>query len=380
MKRRDFFKVVGGTILLMQSPRLVFASPSMATDRNKKFIWIILRGAMDSLHTVIPEFDSEYTKLRPRLSKQITEPTLKIGKGFAFNPAMQNMYKLYQQKELLPIVAVGSGYPSRSHFDGQDFLEGGTGTQNIKSGWLARAVDQKQVEAVAIDYAKPVSLRGSSKVTTWYPSKLKEADNDVFSTLEKLYQGDKRLTASLKGGLELKANAGGMKDSKAKKGSLSELTADCANLLLKSKTMDCAMLETVGWDTHNAQHSRLDRQLRELDAGLLSLKQAMGKEWKNTVVAIATEFGRTARENGTQGTDHGTGGVMFLAGGGVKGGQVLGKWPGLKDDQLFQNRDLMPTTNTFDWLATALSQHWQLNSEQIKHVFPTGKIYQDRVV
>ncbi|RLV58019.1 DUF1501 domain-containing protein [Parashewanella curva] len=380
MKRRDFFKVVGGSILLMQSPKLVFASPSVTSGSNKKFIWIILRGAMDSLHTVIPEFDSDYSKLRPKLSKQITEPTLKIDKGFAFNPAMQNMHKLYQQKELLPIVAVGSGYQSRSHFDGQDFLEGGTGTQNIKSGWLARAVNQKQVEAVAIDYAKPVSMRGSRNVTTWYPSKLKEADDDVFATLEKLYQGDERLTASLQGGLELKADAGGMKAGKAKKGSLSELTTACANLLLKSKTMDCAMLETVGWDTHNAQHSRLDRQLKELDAGLLALKQAMGKEWKKTVVAIATEFGRTARENGTGGTDHGTGGVMFLAGGGVKGGQVLGQWPGLKPEQLFQNRDLMPTTNTFDWLATALSQHWSLNSEQIKHVFPTGKIYKDRIV
>jgi uncharacterized protein (DUF1501 family) len=118
------------------------------------------------------------------------------------------------------------------------------------------------------------------------------------------------------------------------------------------------MLELGGWDTHNNQAARLKRQLSELDQGLEQLKKGLKDQWQNTVVIVATEFGRTAKENGTGGTDHGTASAMSLAGCAVKGGEVLGDWPGLKNSQLFEQRDLMPTTNTFSWMAGVVNHHW----------------------
>ena len=378
MQRRDFIKLMGGSIILLQSPKWALANHSTNTNRPI-FIWIIMRGALDALHTVIPEFEPNYHSLRPNLAKQIPSPRLALSNGFTLNPALKNLHTWYQQKQLLPIVAVGSGYPSRSHFDGQDYLESGTGTQNTKTGWLARALNQKHSNAIAIDYSTPVSLRGSKAVNTWYPAKLKPADDDIYQTLKTMYQNDKPLLDNLNHGLAIKSKTENL-DHKKSKANFASLTRGCAQLLTQSPDMDCAMLEIGGWDTHNAQQPRLARQLKDLDEGLAELKTSLGPLWKHTVVTLATEFGRTVRENGTGGTDHGTGSVMFFAGGAVKGGRILGNWPGLKPQQLFENRDLMPTTNTFSWMATALSQHWQLNPSLIKHVFPQQDIYNTSLI
>ena len=144
--------------------------------------------------------------------------------------------------------------------------------------------------------------------------------------------------------------------------------------------VDCAMLELGGWDTHNNQSNRLARQLTELDNGLLALKEGLAEQWDNTVVIIASEFGRTAKENGTKGTDHGTAGALMLAGGAVSGGQVLGNWPGLEKNKLFEERDLMPTTNSFAWLASVLAQHWEMDKKQLQQVFPDIKPYTDNLI
>ncbi|MDC2887535.1 DUF1501 domain-containing protein [Psychrosphaera algicola] len=130
------------------------------------------------------------------------------------------------------------------------------------------------------------------------------------------------------------------------------------------------MLELGGWDTHNNQANRLTRKLAELDNGLNALESALKETWNDTVVVIATEFGRTVRENGTGGTDHGTASCMFVAGGAVKGGKVLGEWPGLAPEQLFENRDLQPTSSAFSWMSALLSEHWQMSPDQLAKVFP----------
>jgi len=140
------------------------------------------------------------------------------------------------------------------------------------------------------------------------------------------------------------------------------------------------MLELGGWDTHNNQANRLSKKLTELDTGLAELKAGLGAEWKNTVVIIGTEFGRTAKENGTGGTDHGTGSAMFLAGGALNGGRVLGQWPGLADNQLFEQRDLMPTTNSFSWIANVLVQQWKFSHEELFQVFPHLTAYDEKLL
>jgi uncharacterized protein (DUF1501 family) len=161
------------------------------------------------------------------------------------------------------------------------------------------------------------------------------------------------------------------KQSKKRQGKFIDLTKACANLLTnQNENIDCAMLEFGGWDTHSNQSNRLERNLNELDQGLGELKEGLGKEWQNTVIIIGTEFGRTVKENGTGGTDHGTGSALFLAGGAVQGGRVLGDWPGLETSQLFEQRDLMPTSNSYSWISNVLANHWQIPESALQHVFP----------
>ncbi len=130
----------------------------------------------------------------------------------------------------------------------------------------------------------------------------------------------------------------------------------------------------------NNQLNRLAGKLSELDDGILALKEGLGKEWDNTAVVIGTEFGRTAKENGTSGTDHGTASSLMLAGGAISGGRVIGEWPGLTNKELYKERDLMPTSSTFGWLATLLAQHWGLNNSQLAQVFPGIKPYNVKLV
>ncbi len=381
--RRKFIKMAGAGLAVLSFPM----STAFAFDKNndvktkKKIIWVVLRGALDSLHTVIPTFDKQYQILRPKLSSSFKAPLLPLENGFALHPSLKNMHQWYQEKSMIPIVAVSSGYPKRSHFDGQDFLESGKGEIDHDSGWLARAINIKNKRALAVSRATPISLRSSEQVHTWYPSKLQSAEDDTLETLSQLYQYDEALKGKLEKAIEVKNlvdnKAGG---KKKRKGKFIELSKSCATLMTEDNTLDCAMLELGGWDTHNNQSSRLVNKLSELDSGLAALKTGLGDEWQNTVIIIATEFGRTAKENGTGGTDHGTASALFLAGGAVNGGKVEGSWPGLKSDELFKQRDLMPTSNSFAWFANVLSQHWQFSEQELADVFPQLKSYNKSLI
>jgi len=390
--RRQFVKMAGAGLAMLSFPMssaFAAGNPSktkltgnLAGKSSPKIVWVVLRGALDSLHTIVPTFDEQYFKLRPKLSKSFKSPLLPLEKGFALHPSLSNLHQWYQEKSLLPIVAVSSGYPKRSHFDGQDFLESGKTEIDHDSGWLARAINAKHKNALAVSRSTPISLRSplvqSEQVNTWYPSKFKNADEDIYAALTKLYQNDAALKEKLTSALEVKGLVGD--GQKKRKGKFNDLAKSCAKLMTGEQGIDCAMLELGGWDTHNNQSLRLARKLSELDNGLAELKTGLGDEWKNTVVIIATEFGRTAKENGTGGTDHGTASALFLAGGSVNGGKVQGQWPGLKPDELFQQRDLMPTTNSFGWFASVLSQHWQLSEQELQQVFPQVKSYSDTLL
>jgi len=391
LSRRKFMKMAGASLAVLSFPMAsAFAvqAKGKSTFNSKtkpKIIWVVLRGALDSLHTIVPTFDTQYAKLRPKLSTSFNSPLLPLEKGFALHPSLRNLHHWYQDKSLLPIVAVSSGYAKRSHFDGQDFLESGKGEIDHDSGWLARAIEVKSKSALAIARSTPISLRSSlvrsEQVNTWYPSKFKSADEDIYAALNELYKNDAALKENLTSALKVKGlvaeNAEG---NKIQKGKFVDLAKSCAKLITAEQGVDCAMLELGGWDTHNNQSNRLSRKLTELDTGLAELKAGLGDEWQNTVVIIGTEFGRTAKENGTGGTDHGTASALFLAGGAVNGGKVKGRWPGLKPDELFQQRDLMPTSNSFGWMASVLSQHWQFSEQELQQVFPQVKSYSDSLI
>jgi len=379
--RRKFLKMAGAGLAVLSIPMgsaLAFAAKESA---RPKIVWVMLRGALDSLHTIIPTTDSQYQKLRPKLSASFKSPLLPLSNNFALHPALSHLHQWYQDKSLIPIVAVSSGYQRRSHFDGQDFLETGLTDIDHDNGWLARAINIKNKQALAISRTTPISLRSSEQVNTWYPSKLKSADDDIYQALTKLYQQDELLQSTLAKGLEVKnmvmnEQAG----QKVKQGKFVDLSKACAKLMTGEKGVDCAMLELGGWDTHNNQPNRLDRKLKELDDGLATLRQGLADEWQNTVVIVATEFGRTAKENGTLGTDHGTGSAMFLAGGALRGGTVKGSWPGLAQKELFEQRDLKATSNSFAWIANVLAQHWQFSEQQLKQVFPHIDAYRSNLI
>jgi len=282
-----------------------------------------------------------------------------------------NLHAWYQAKELLPVVAVSSGYSSRSHFDGQDFLEAGLGHIDHESGWLGRAVQAKNKRALAIARATPISLRSDATVNTWYPSRLQDASMATYESLLKLYEQDEQLSTLLQNGLDLQQQANSMQSTQ-RQGRFVDLARSCASLMVGPEGNDCAMLELGGWDTHKGQANRLARGLNELDKGLAVLKEGLGSDWQNTVVIVGTEFGRTAKENGTGGTDHGTASALFFAGGAINGGRVLGQWPGLSERALFQKRDLRPTSNMYSWLATVLGEHWQMSQQELAQVFPSA--------
>lgn len=379
MKRRQFIKNLGASLVVFQSDVLANNIDVLGLTsqlRNKKIVWVMLRGAVDSLHTVVPTFEKSLSTLRPTLYKGIKNKLLPLDSGFSLHPSLRQLHALYQNKELSPVIAVSSGYGRRSHFDGQDYLESGLGTINLDSGWLSRAMAIKNKKGLAVARAVPISFRGSSNALTWYPSNLKDADDDIYESLKQLYANDTVLLDRLNEGVAVQEMAG-VQQSKKRQGRFSELTKSCAKLMKDNNDIDCAMLEVGGWDTHNNQQNRLNKQFLALDNGLHVLKTELGKTWEDTIVIVATEFGRTVHENGTGGTDHGTASAMFIAGGGLKGshgkikfGKVVGDWPGLESSNLFENRDLKATSNSFFWIAEILASHWQFTPKELSQVFP----------
>ncbi len=378
MNRRHFIKGLGATLVVFQadiSAKNVGLLSKPSGDSSKKIIWIVLRGAVDSLHAVVPTFEPAIAKMRPKLYSDVKDKLVPLNSKYGMHAKLKHMHTLFKSKELSPIIAVGSGYKKRSHFDGQDFLESGTGYVGTDSGWLSRAINIKRKQGLAIARSIPVSLRGQSNSSTWYPSKLKVAPDDIYDQLKKLYENDEMLLKRLEEGLSVQSMTG--MDPRKRQGKFKDLAKSCGNLIKKNSEIDCAMLEMGGWDTHNNQNARLNKQFQQLDDGLFELKNALGTTWDDTVVIVATEFGRTVRENGTGGTDHGTASAMFLAGGdlshlsgAIEPGKVLGKWPGLSDTELFKNRDLMPTSNSYSWIAEVLKSHWGLSEKEILTVFP----------
>jgi len=184
-----------------------------------------------------------------------------------------------------------------------------------------------------------------------------------------LYQNDQVLHQRLQEGITTRNNLSDDMKNIARPRFVN-LAEACGKMLAGSQDTHGAMLEFGGWDTHNALVPRLETQFKELDAGLAALCNELAGEWQNTVVVIGTEFGRTAAVNGTRGTDHGTASAMFIAGGAIKGGRVMGEWPGLAKAQLYEGRDLRPTSDIRSWIAAVFAQHWGLNATQLQDVFP----------
>jgi uncharacterized protein (DUF1501 family) len=328
---------------------------------------------------VVPYGDADLVRLRPGLvPPQPGQPggLLDLGGFYGLHPALAGMHDLYKAGQLLPVHAVAGPYRSRSHFDAQDYLESGA-DERLSSGWLNRAVEampgHKANTALAVGVTVPLMLRGMAAVSTYAPTGYQALSPELYARIADLAHDDALLGPVVTEGLADRGFSAGTLSGLQQSGdrnAVANVASAAGKLLAAADGPRVAVLEGGGWDTHAAQAQRLVAPLKQLDAGVTALKQSMGSAWEQTAVLVLTEFGRTARVNGTGGTDHGTASVAFVTGGAVAGGRVAGTWPGLSDGQLFENRDLAPTTDARALAMALLVDHLGVPAAAMPAVFP----------
>jgi uncharacterized protein (DUF1501 family) len=370
--RRSFLTAAGVGIAAMAMPRMAFAAA--ATDR--RLVFIIQRGAADGLSILGPTGDPQHGSIRGAFDQDLQNGT-RLASFFTLHPALAEAAKMYAARQALFVHAVASPYRDRSHFDGQNVLEtGGSAAYRLRDGWLNRLLGllpASDSKALALSDTVPMALRGSHQVSSYAPSKLTGPSEDLLQRVSALYQPDQQLHALWSAALETEKEAGDASASVS--GQNGAATGAVAAKLLAGKDgARIAMIETNGWDTHAGQRARLAAQLRNLDGIVGGLKAGLGANWTNTLVIVATEFGRTARPNGTGGTDHGEASLAMLFGGAVAGGKVIADWPGLSAAALYEGRDLKPTTALDALIAEALSQHYDLEPARVMGtLFPESR-------
>ncbi|HEX2790125.1 MAG TPA: DUF1501 domain-containing protein [Steroidobacteraceae bacterium] len=400
INRRSLLKLglAAGTAAL--TARYSFAAPAATPSR---FVFIILRGALDGMSAVPPYADPDYARLRGELAIAApggSDGALALDGYFGLNPGLTFMHEAYGARELLVLPAVATAYRERSHFDGQDVLESGiTQPHATQTGWLNRALinlpsatRRGRESGVALAQNVPLVLRGSAEVASWSPSVLPDLDDDTMRRIADRYASDpllaRRLAEALATGSEagqaqaqpdtMNGDASGAPAMNAlvrsTAGRYTETVRTAAGFLRRDDGPAVAVFDTTGWDTHfneGGAQGQLRTRLAVLDQSLRTLKETLGDVWPRTVVLLATEFGRTAAANGTRGTDHGTGSAAFLLGGAVAGGRVLADWPGLSARNLYQQRDLKPTLDVRSVMKSVLHEHLQIASGALdRDVFP----------
>lgn len=393
MKRRFFLRNMGlGAACSLAAHPLItsvtFAQAAGGAPLGKhRFISVILRGGMDGLDVLRPYGDPLWAQLRPRISAAPLGADLN---GFyALNPALEGLLPLWQAGELGFVQATSTPYrDKRSHFDGQDLLEAGLGMeaglgQEGQSGWLNRLLglmpgaESETAYAFGLD-AAPI-LAGPAPARHWAPNLRLALSPQAERLLTQLYHEDPLFRDTASEALALAALSengdgamgGGMGGGAGASYPAVTALADFAAGRLREQTR-IAAFSLGGWDTHRGQRGALSGALGRLQHLILRLKAQMGPEvWGQTLLMAMTEFGRTARENGTGGTDHGTGGLMLLAGGALRGGRVYGAWPGLSEADLYDRRDLLPTSDLRLWVARGLRGLYGVESAALSQtVFP----------
>jgi uncharacterized protein (DUF1501 family) len=402
MKRREFLTAAalaaGGALLDSQ---VTFAG--MADGRKPRLVFIILRGALDGLEAVPPCGDPAYAGLRGEL--QIGRPgtdggALALDGTFGLHPSFAFMHQAYTARELIVFHAVASPYRDRSHFDGQNVLETGYPQPHaVRTGWLNRALAAiparrapEKERGISLAPTAPLVMRGPAPVTSWSPSHLAPLDEDTLQRISDLYSHDPMLAPKLAEALAAEAiadegsaaagqpmqSAGQGQSMLARRGKAGaqymQIVAAAARFLRQADGPQVAVFDTMGWDTHfneGGAKGQLAARLSALDSALRALKSGLGPVWNDTAVLLATEFGRTVAENGTRGTDHGTGSAAFLLGGAVQGGRVIADWPGLAPRALYQDRDLRPTLDMRALMKGLLAEHLAVPERALEtSVFP----------
>jgi uncharacterized protein (DUF1501 family) len=391
--RRELLLASGVLFAWAYTPKL-----ARAEGRDPRLLCIVLRGALDGLAAVAPIGDPDWIALRGDRGLHPDGPAagLPLDDVFALNPAMPNLHRLYRAGEASIVHAVATPYRERSHFDGQDVLESGINAPGaIESGWLNRAlmalapgekVDDGNRKAFAVGPIAPLVVRGPAPVLSWTPPSPEPAGDDTLMRLLDLYRHtDPAMARALEErvGLAAIAGSGGMDANAGRSPAPAQVRAyfadaarNAAKFMARPDGPRVGALAFDGWDTHaneGAVNGRLAALLGALDGAIAAVEKQMGPTWHETVVAVMTEFGRTARINGTEGTDHGTATIAILAGGAIKGGRVIADWPGLREADLYQKRDLRPTADLRAILKGVLRDHLRVPEVALgAEVFPGG--------
>ncbi len=392
LTRRYFFRAgaaCGALVIAGGRARLAFAS--LPDDR--RFVVVILRGALDGLAAVPAHGDPDYAAVRGSIALPKNGPGAPIDLDglFGLHPSLHNLANLFQEKELTVFHNASTPYRDRSHFEAQNVLETGSASPHLlQDGWLNRALAPLGLDtgrgALAVSSSPPLLLDGSARVTSWLPPTRPMPDEDFLTRVAALYERDAVLHDGLKEALETREAGGAMVHEMGRtrparpgagttaNGGIAMLMEGAGKILGTANGPRVAMFDISGWDTHfnqGAGDGQLARRLQALDEGIAALKQSLGDVWKKTVVVAASEFGRTVHANGTGGTDHGTAGVVFLLGGAVAGGKIHADWMGLKPAVLRDGRDLPAKLDTRSVFKAVLADHLGIPKPVIENsVFP----------
>ncbi|MDQ1081919.1 DUF1501 domain-containing protein [Pseudoroseomonas cervicalis] len=344
-----------------------------------RLVVMLLRGAMDGMTALAPYGDASYASARGGIA--LPEPgqeggVLDCGGFFGLHPRLAAMHGFYREGALLPVHAVAGPYRNRSHFEAQDMLESGA-PERLSSGWLNRALaglppprGAQPDLALALGLDLPLLMRGPRRVGMWAPPRPARPAPDLYLRMADLLHADPEIGPAVADGLRGRGYAEGILQGPPPGGGFAALAGAAGRLLAAPDGPRVAALEMTGWDTHADQLRRMLPVLGQLDDGLAALRAHLGEAWGSTAVLVMTEFGRTARINGNGGTDHGTGGAAFLAGGAIAGGRVLADWPGLSESQLYEKRDLQPSRDLRALAKGLLRDHLRLPPEALERAFP----------
>jgi uncharacterized protein (DUF1501 family) len=376
MKRRDFVRTMCyGGLATFGLPVVNFAQ----VKQHGRFVFILLRGGFDGLAAVVPYGDPDYRALRGSFAYDASDLTT-LDDTFGLAPGLSPLRAMWDANQLAVVHAMAIPHRTRSHFDGQAVLETGLDRPaGSADGWLNRLLQVMSGtrSGIAIAAGMPLSLTGSYQVETWSPTQLGAVDDAFLERLAVLYRSDAALQNRFEAALQQQELVGEepMARGNARRGGITPLMQAAAKILRQERGPNIAAMEFSGWDTHANQGmagGALDRLLGQLAEGLVAFRTDMGSAWGNTTVVVMTEFGRTARPNGTRGTDHGTAGAGFVLGPRLAKSAIVADWPGLSSKALFEGRDLQPTLDTRAVLKSAIAGAFDLTPAQLDRIFPNS--------
>jgi uncharacterized protein (DUF1501 family) len=356
-------------------PNVTFAQ----VKPSRRLVFVLLRGGFDGLAAVVPYGDPDYRPLRGTFAFNESELTA-LDDTFGLAPGLSALRPLWESNEMALMHAMAIPHRTRSHFDGQAVLESGLDRPvGSSDGWLNRLLQvmSGRRSGIAIAAGMPPSLTGAFQVESWSPTQLGSVDDAFLERLAILYRADERLHGRFESALQQQDLVGEepMARGRARRGAITPMMQAAARILRQEQGPNIAAMEFSGWDTHANQGmagGALDRLLGQLAEGLVAFRTEMGGAWQNTTVVVMTEFGRTARPNGTRGTDHGTATAGLVLGPGLSRSQVIADWPGLAQGALYEGRDLKPTIDTRAVLKAVVAGAFDMTSAQLDRVFPNS--------